>query len=310
MIPSSKNKFFRNTSVLLLITLAVLLTLSVRHSMDLENQKAEITNLMQTQIDTLTFSNASLDADAYSKTDALEHFRYRNDSLIKVVNEGVSKIALKEQEIKNLKSLVKNDASKKLELMTKINELNELTDSYLDRIDQVLVRNKGLKAEEEELTRKLERAGQNLPRLEHKMKANTASLLKVEYLGAAPLKKKILSDQLEPTGMARRVIRIKTCLRLPDNKLAPPGIITIRIRILAPDGKVVGNPVDNSGKFTTAEGKELQYTVSKEVNYTGENIELCEDYDEPSKGYFSPGTYTIEIYANGTLASTSALLLR
>jgi chromosome segregation ATPase len=292
----------------LLIILSILLIGSLAGNLILWNKKNEIETVMQTKVDTLVVNNASLESDVRSKVVELEAFRGKNDSLNKVIDQGVAKITAMEGDIATLKKQARGNAAKKKELDAKIAELNKLTEEYLERIDQLVTENKLLKKENDDLTTNLTKA--NADKTELSSKVNTASVLHTEYVKVSPMKKKFMSDKLDETSMARKVIKFQTCFSVMDNKVAPAGKKTLYVRILAPDGKVVGGPEAASGKFKNAAGEEMQFTISKDIDYANAKMDQCMDYDEPAKAKFSPGNYTVEIYVDGTLTSTVGVTLK
>ena len=291
-----------------LIILSVLLIASIGANLFLWNSKREVETVMQTKVDTLVINNTNLEVDVKSKVAELEIFKGKNDSLNKVIDEGVNKINTMESEIATLKKQAKGNAAKRKELEAKVAELNRLTEEYLERIDQLVTQNKLLKNENDSLTTNLTKA--NADRTDLQGKVTTASVLKTEYVKVSPMKKKFMSEKLDETSMAKKVIRFKTCFTVMDNKIAAAGKKTLYMRVVATDGKVVGSPTANSGKFKTSKGDDAQYTVSKDIDYNGSKSDQCLEYDEPNKNVFVPGNYIVELYVDGTLTSTSGVTLK
>ena len=119
-----------------------------------------------------------------------------------------------------------------------------------------------------------------------------------------------MSDKLDETSMAKKVIKFSACFSVMDNKVAPAGKKTLYLRIVAPDGKVVGGPEASSGKFKNSKGEDVQFTVSKDIDYANAKLDECLEYNEPDKEKFSPGSYTVEVYVDGTLTSTVGVTLK
>jgi|GEM_PF-1532482 hypothetical protein len=291
-----------------LIIVSILLVGSLIGNFMLWNKKNEVETVMQTKVDTLVINNANLESDVKSKVAELESFRGKNDSLNKVIDQGVSKITAMEGEIATLKKQAKGNSAKKKELDAKIAELNKLTEEYLERIDQLVTENKLLKKENDDLTTNLTKANADKTDLEGKV--NTASVLRTEYVKVSPMKKKFMSDKLDETSMAKKVIKFSACFSVMDNKIAPAGKKTLYLRIVAPDGKVVGGPEASSGKFKNSKGEDIQFTVSKDIDYANTKLDECLEYNEPDKEKFSPGSYTVEVYVDGTLTSTVGVTLK
>jgi hypothetical protein len=303
---NDKKEQKNNKGILILLT--VLLIGSLGANIFLWNQKEKEITVMQTKVDTLVVNNTNLEVDVKSKVAELEVFRGKNDSLNKVIDQGVAQITAMEGEIATLKKQSKGNASKKKELDAKVAELNKLTEEYLERIDQLVTENKLLKKENDDLTTNLSKA--NADKADLTDKVNTASVLRTEYVKVMPMKKKFMSDKLDETSMAKKVIKFSTSFSVMDNKVAPAGKKTVYMRIVAPDGKVIGGPEANSGKFKNSKGEDTQFTVSKEIDYTGAKADMNMEYNEPGKNLFTPGSYTVELYVDGTLTSTVGVTLK
>lgn len=303
-----ENENKENKSKSLVMILAVLLLGSIAGNIFLYMKHQETKTVMQEKIDTLYINNNNLESDVKSKVAELQVFRGKNDSLNKVIDEGTAKITAMEGEINSLKKQAKGNAAKKKELDAKVAELNRLTEEYLERIDQLVTENNLLKKENEDLTTNLSKSNEEKTQLQSKV--TTASVLKTEYVKVTPMKKKLIGGNMDVTSIAKKVIKFESCFSVMDNKVAPTGKKTVYMRIVAPDGKVVGSPAANSGKFKLVTGEDAQFTVSKDIDYNGSKQDLCLDYEEPEKGKFSPGSYTVEIYVDGTLTSTQGVTLK
>jgi hypothetical protein len=292
----------------LIILLAVLLIGSIGMNFFLWNEKNKEITVMQTKVDTLVVNNTNLEVDVKSKVAELEVFRGKNDSLNHIIDQGVAHINAMESEIATLKKQAKGNSAKKKELDAKVAELNKLTEEYLERIDQLVTENKLLKKENDDLTVNLSKANADKTDLEGKV--TTASVLRTEYVKVTPMKKKFMSEKLDETAIAKKVIKFNTCFSVMDNKVAPAGKKTVYMRIISPDGKVIGGPESSSGKFKNTKGEDVQFTTSKEIDYTGAKTDLCLEYNEQSKNLFVPGNYSVEIYVDGSLTSIVGVTLK
>ncbi len=292
----------------IVILLLVLLIGSIGMNFFLWSSKNKEITVIQNKVDTLVVNNTNLEVDVKSKVAELEVFRGKNDSLNHVIDQGVARIQGMESEIAVLKKQSKGNATKKKELEAKIAELDKLTEEYLERIDQLVTENKLLKKENDDLTTNLTAANSDKANLQDKV--NTASMLKTEYVKVTPMKKKLLNGKLEETAIAKKVVKFSTDFSVMDNKVAPAGKKTVYLRIVAPDGKVIGGPEASSGKFKNTKGEDLQFTTSKDIDYTGAKTDLNMEYNETSKAMFVPGNYTVEIYVDGTLTSAVGVALK
>ena len=99
-----------------------------------------------------------------------------------------------------------------------------------------------------------------------------------------------------------------------ENKLAKPGSRTLHLRIVGPDGKVVGGSslgsALGSGTFKNAAGVSLQYTNIKAFNFNGAKSNQCLEYEGDKKEVFAPGAYRVEIYLDTKLSSAADVVLK
>lgn len=112
------------------------------------------------------------------------------------------------------------------------------------------------------------------------------------------------SGSTKETDKASQVNKISVDYKLLENSVADKGKTDVYISIL--NGNKVLSP---KGKVKLANGKEVEYTVKDEVNYTGVaegNITSITDADAA----FTAGKYTVKIYVDGVMKSTKDLSLR
>lgn len=121
-----------------------------------------------------------------------------------------------------------------------------------------------------------------------------AALRPIGYVVSAINKRGKERDGIE--FKARRVDRIKLNFRLAENPLTQPGVKTIYMRLLNPEGNVIYDMALGSGVFTFA-GKETIFTTRQNINYTNSNQEVEFIYDNEQR--LAKGNYSIELYSEG-----------
>jgi hypothetical protein len=84
----------------------------------------------------------------------------------------------------------------------------------------------------------------------------------------------------------------------------------VTLRIVDPQGKTLGDVVRGSGTFVSEVGDTLQYTYHKSINYTGTKLDQCLDYNTPEKLALGKGSYSVELYLDGVLRSSTPLILK
>jgi DNA repair ATPase RecN len=223
------------------------------------------------------------------------------DSLLKEAN---SKMDEQEKEIHKIKGQEKNYASLNKKLQEQLKDLQALRDDYLGRIDSLLISNKQLQSEKEQLTGNVQNLTKNL-----ETTVSTASVLKSEYVVAKSYKRKSNGKYVE-SALAKRTHKMEVCFDVLDNKIAKPGDKNVYLKITEPGGKPIGNKSTGSASFKTASGEEVMYAATTTINYTGAKQNVCLSYEEKEDKMFPPGTYLIEVYVDGNLSAASSYTLK
>lgn len=107
------------------------------------------------------------------------------------------------------------------------------------------------------------------------------------------------------TDRSSRVVKLRTCLSLVENSIAKKGPMTVYIRVKGPDGILMAN--DQQKLFTSA-GEQMIYSESREVDYQGDEVEVCV-YFAAEQG-FVKGVYTVEAYTKDGLLGSGDIQLR
>ena len=99
----------------------------------------------------------------------------------------------------------------------------------------------------------------------------------------------------KPTDKIRRVNRIKVCFSLGKNTVVSAGEKTLYIRIARPDKKILVKGHTNEYSFLY-DGKKLQYSIMKSVDYQNEPIDVCVYWNRRKTQGMLPGLYHVDIF--------------
>lgn len=128
-----------------------------------------------------------------------------------------------------------------------------------------------------------------------KEKVTKAAALRVESLkviGVTYNGKEFEDDRYK----ARRLEKIKLSVQLVKNELTEKGKKTVFIRILDPDGSTLFDSDMGSGTISM-NGQDIGFTIRREINFDNENLHYDFIYHRGIP--YRPGTYSIEMYAEG-----------
>lgn len=104
---------------------------------------------------------------------------------------------------------------------------------------------------------------------------------------------------------ASKVVKLLCNLTLIENDLAPKGPVRVYVRVTAPDGTLLR---DGNGDSFELDGKLLEATASREVDYNGNELEVGIYVNDISS--FMPGIYTVKAYTVQSALGSTELLLR
>ena len=114
-----------------------------------------------------------------------------------------------------------------------------------------------------------------------------------------------INESNKATDRSSRSRKLRACLSLIENTIAERGWRTVYIRVKGPDGILM---TDDSGKVFTCGGEQMIYSASREVDYQGDEVEIC-IYFANSQG-FEKGKYTVDFYTDETRLGPAERVLK
>jgi hypothetical protein len=109
-----------------------------------------------------------------------------------------------------------------------------------------------------------------------------------------------------PTKKVKRVEKIRVCFTIGENSIAAAGQKEIYLRIADPNGTILSQSEGDEYSFE-GEGKKLQYSAKEQITYNNKATDLCLYWTKTKD--FVPGTYTVDIFAEGKAIGTSTFIL-
>jgi hypothetical protein len=306
-VPESKKADNRQSRIILIL-ITVFLIGSIGLNFFFYSKSGEVVVITQHRTDTLVVENNTLEMSVKNKIAELESYRGKTKSLDQLITQGEARLSKLGEEAIALRAASEGDEKKTKEYEKKRNELDKISSQLLGQIEILVTKNRTLKKKNDSLSVGLSETNHDKTLLADKVKK--ASTLQIEYVKVTALKKKMLSKKMEETSSAFMVSQINTCFQILENSVATQGPRTITLRILDPQGKTLGDVVKGSGTFVSAVGDTLQYTSHKSINYAGAKSDQCMDYATPEKRTLGKGSYSVEIYLDGVLRSSTPLVLK
>lgn len=269
---------------------------------------------MNKEVQTLTVEKENLRVELQGELDSLliEHEKIKQEygDLSEVLVSKDSIIQANAMEIKQLL----DTQWEYYKVKKKLDNLRDVSQSYLKQIDSLFTVNRALKEEnlairqnfeaEQKKTESLQKDKEELTQ-----KITEAAVLRAYNISAVGVRFKSAEEE-KVTDKARRVDKIKVCFTLAANQLITPGLKDVYIRIARPDNMILTKGKGEDFSFTYMDAT-LQYSVMETVDYTTEAVESCtywihRDSYEP----LTEGTYVVSIYTEDEeIGQTSFVLM-
>ncbi len=282
----------------------VLLLLSLIGNFYQWSNKTTTVATYEAKNDSLITARMDVEKQLASAYEDLNKFKGQNEKMDSIVMEANAKIDEQKAKINALIRNEKNAKTLNKKLTAELEVVKKLRDQYLEKIDQLLLENDNLKKEKAELASTVETISKNL-----ESTLNTASVLKSEYVKVKAFKKKG-SGKYSETAMAKRTNKMEVCFSVLENKIAKAGEKTVYLRILEPGGKTMGGRTEGSSSFKmNGNGEDVMFTEMQKINYTNEKQDVCMNWEEKDR-IFTPGTYVLEVYIDGTLSTAASYVLK
>ncbi|MGF7137957.1 FtsZ-binding cell division protein ZapB [Roseimarinus sediminis] len=240
----------------------------------------------------------------------LEQMVVNYDSLKTDNDELNNHILITQSEIKNL--LVEIDQVKKAsyreisQYRDKVNTLRGIMKSLYNQIDSLNERNKVLFAENQEVKQMYSEEKNRNEELEIEKAKLEERVKKAQILEALNLRGTGLTPRDRETDKVARTQKLIISFTLSKNLTAPRGAKNVYIRIMRPDQLLLLNEGENLFRF---EDLKIPYTAMREVNYEGMELPVNIFWDNTGKEALLPGTYTVDVFADGYNIGTAEFVL-
>jgi hypothetical protein len=295
--PPKKNNGGTSTFLLIVtIMLAVSLIASLAYIYNLTKQSEEelaianeekqevINNLEQLKIDygELHVSNDTLNAQLNSERKKIDVLMER---IKKTEATNRKKMQQYEKEIMNLKSLLTG---------------------YVHQIDSLNLLNRALREENLKVKSEISQSKRQVEELSQERTALKSMVEKGGELKTRDVTAIALTSRDKTATRARQAEQIKVCLTLIENSLAKRGTRSVYARIKSPDGSLLTQSVTNLFE-PVGGGSQLIYSAMREVDYNGEELEVCIFYKDAD---FISGSFDIEVFLDGAFVGSTQLVLK
>ncbi len=212
-----------------------------------------------------------------------------NDSLVAQLEKEQKRAEALLAELQRTKD---TDAAEILRLKKELATLREILRNYIVQIDSLNSLNRELSAENQSLRVENQQAQQHISTLKTERetlsdKVAIAAQLDANSVSAIPLNKK--SKQ---TKKAKDAKKFQISFNVARNVTAQTGMKSVYVMITTPTGRVL-----SQGGTFPYENRTLNYSIRKDIEYTGEEQGVTVYWDVSET--LSAGNYRVDIFADG-----------
>ena len=224
-----------------------------------------------------------------------------NDSLIAKLETEQMKVQRLQEELRTVKS---TNTKRINELMKEIKTLRTIMRGYVQQIDSLNRLNEQLTAENRKVTAKYNQATQTVSQLSQEKAKLTETVQIASKLDASNISVITLNKKNKSESKIDKMDKIQVQFTINKNITATPGEKTIYIRIQKPDDDVL---VKSRSDVFIFENKEINYSAKRTIEYTGDEYSMSIYWQ--IEEYLMPGTYRVDIFADGNLIGQKSFKL-
>jgi hypothetical protein len=292
---AKKPNIFLYISIVLFIA-CIILTWQV---ISLKSQKTELT----TEKDSLTTEKQQLIGQ-------LENLKKQYDQLSTDNKQLTEMFAAEKQHVEELLAKVKNSQGSVSKYKKQVSSMEGRLKEYEQQIEELKQQNKELTAENFHIKTVLDSTStenKTLTVAKSELEETVAkgTVLHSYDINADGIILKAKGKEV-PTKKVKRIEKIRVCFTIGENSIAAAGVKEIYLRIADPAGNILSQGEGEEYSFD-AEGKKLQFSAKDQINYNNKATDLCIYWSKTKD--FVPGTYTVDIFAEGKAIGTSTFIL-
>ncbi len=235
-----------------------------------------------------------------------------NYDSVKTNNDKLNQNLLMTQtEIKNLLNQVEQVKQASYEEVAqyrnKVTTLRGIMKDLYNQIDSLNERNKILYAENIEVKRQISDEKNKNEQLVKEKDELVQTVKKAQILDAFDLKVTGLTTKDKVSDRASKTQKLMVGFSLSKNLTTPRGLKNVYVRIMKPDQLLL---VNKEGGVFNFEDLTIPYSASREINYEGNELPVNIYWDNTGHEPLIPGTYTIDVFADGYNIGTTTFLLK
>ncbi|MFC2323625.1 hypothetical protein [Tannerella forsythia] len=296
---NSEEKEIRKKTFLIMAIVIVLLALVavgyvIYHQ---RQQMADMAEMFALEKEELSdeYAELSLQYEGYK-------FSVGNDSLVALLTTEQMKVQRLMEELRTVKA---TNTRRITELKKELETLRKIMRNYVIQIDSLNAENGRLRNENERVTQQYRQATSAAAQLTREKEKLTERVTLASRMDATAIQVRPVTSRGKDAKKIDKIAQLVLTFHLAKNITAPVGEKNIYVRIMRPDDDILTKP--NSGVFAF-ENRNISYSMMKTIEYEGEELPVTMYWDVAE--YLSPGTYRVDIFADGHLIGRKSFSLQ
>ena len=225
-----------------------------------------------------------------------------NDSLRQKLESEKLKTQRLLEELRQVKT---SNAAEIMRLKKELKTVRAVLRSYVIQIDSLNRINEALTTENKEVKKKYSEATRQINTLAQEKKSLNEKVTLAAQLDATNISIQPMNKRGKSAKKVKDVKKIAVSFTLVKNITAKTGERTLYIRIAKPDNEVLSK---NASDTFAYENRQLEYSIKKYIEYTGEEQNLTVYWDVEE--YLPAGTYNVYIFADGTMIGQQSFSMK
>ena len=216
-----------------------------------------------------------------------------NDSLVAQLEREKLRT---QQLLEELRATKASNAAEIARLKKELKTVRTVMRSYVVQIDSLNQVNAKLTKENNRVRTQYAEATKKVEVLQEEAKNLSDKVTLASQLDATGIVIHPRNKKGKDTYSVKNIIKFAIDFTIVKNITAPTGERTIYVRIVKPDGSALTKNESHTFKY---ENTQLEYSIKKLIEYTGEEQSLTVYWDVEE--YLNPGEYTVYLFSDGVM---------
>lgn len=275
--------------LVLIAVLAVALIRTSRLSSEVEQQR-QANEELQLANEQLQLTNEFEAINAEFQHYETQAQQLTNDTIYAKYTAAKQKV---ERLTKELQSEKVKSRERISQLQNEISTLRGLLRHYIAQIDSLSRENAGLRAENQEIRTRNEQLNSQVQEVSQRNSVLNERMTLAEKLNVTGVSLTALKSNGKNEKNVTKAKQLMVSFTIPQNNSTPVGAKTIYLRLVNPEGQLLGN-----GGAMSFEGGSVATTARKTIEYSGDELSGIRIYWDVNTT-LTPGDYTVELFTDG-----------